>query len=113
MKNIKGGGATVNIFSDIPQSLPDELIETLTEGESVRIKRIVSRGHASPEGFWYDQVDNEWIMLLSGSAAVEIEGRGEVALSAGDYLLLPAHCRHRVNRTDSDADTVWLAVYFN
>jgi len=103
----------MNIRDGIPDSLPEEMVDMLATGRGVRIERIVSRGHASPEGFWYDQNENEWVMLVTGSAVLEIEGRGEVPLSPGDYLLLPAHCRHRVVRTDAEIETIWLAVFFS
>jgi len=101
-----------NLFDAIPASLPDEVTAVLCSGADVRIERTVSRGHASPDGFWYDQEEHEWVLLVAGSAALEIEGQGEVELAPGDYLLLPAHCRHRVTRTASATDTIWLALFF-
>jgi len=102
-----------NLFRDIPSDLKEERVEPLVAGDGVRIERIVSRGHASPEGFWYDQEENEWVMLLAGSAGVAFEGRAEViSLAPGDWLEIPAHTRHRVEWTDPDADTVWLAVFY-
>lgn len=103
-----------NMFEALPQALPDEVVQTLLAGEGVRIERIVSRGHASPEGFWYDQGEHEWVLLLAGSAVLQIEGeQGVRELLAGDYLLLPAHVRHRVVSTEAQRQTVWLAVFFH
>ena len=102
-----------NLFRDIPSDLKEERVEPLVAGDGVRIERIVSRGHASPEGFWYDQEENEWVMLLAGSAGIAFEERAEVvSLSPGDCLEIPAHTRHRVEWTDPDGDTLWLAVFY-
>lgn len=87
-----------------------EEIKTLFSAKGVRIEQIVSRGQPSPEGFWYDQPDAEWVVLLKGSATLSVDGERNVELGAGDYVLIPAHVRHRVERVSSDA--LWLAVHF-
>ena len=102
-----------NIYSDIPAELTDELVEVLSENPDIRIERIVSRGHRSPDSFWYDQDENEFVLLMSGAAKLFFEAEDEsVHLEAGDYLVIPAHRRHRVAWTAPDRDSVWLAVYF-
>ena len=102
-----------NIFQEVPTTLPDELMETLLTREKFRIQRIVSHGHVSPPGFWYDQEENEWVILLSGAARLTLEGRPEpIQLAPGDYLNIPAHLRHRLEWTHPDQDTVWLAVFY-
>ena len=102
-----------NIYSDIPYELPEELVEVISESQGVRIERIISRGHRSPEGFWYDQEENEFVLLVSGEAKLLFEKENEeVCLEAGDYLVIPAHKRHRVVWTAPDRETVWLAVHF-
>lgn len=104
----------MNLFADIPQQLPDELMETLAESGAVRVERIVSRGHASPDDFWYDQERDEFVVLLSGSAGLRIEGEPEARiLKPGDWLVIPAHQRHRVEWTAADEDTVWLALHYD
>ncbi|MBO9492673.1 cupin domain-containing protein [Thalassotalea sp. G20_0] len=103
-----------NLFEHIPEELPEELFETLQESGGVKIERIVSRGHTTPTGEWYDQPWDEWVVLLSGSAALEFDGeRAAVTLHAGDYVMLPSGCRHRVAWTQPDVDTIWLAVHVN
>lgn len=102
-----------NIFSALPESLSEELFQTLAESESVRIERIVSHGHGTPEGEWYDQERDEWVLLLTGSAGLLFEGEESPRrLEAGDCVLIPAHCRHRVAWTDSHVRSIWLAVHF-
>ncbi|HSR87676.1 MAG TPA: cupin domain-containing protein, partial [Pontiella sp.] len=99
----------------IPNDLPEELATVLAESKGAKIARIVSAGHASPKGFWYDQKENEWVLLVSGSAVMSIEresGVEQVELKPGDYLLLPAHQRHRVESTSQTEKTIWLAVYY-
>ena len=101
-----------NLFANIPGDLPEELIDILLEREGLRIERIVSSGHASPPDFWYDQATDEWVVLLSGSAGLSFEDSpDEVVLNPGDYLFIAAHRRHRVEWTNPDGDTVWLALH--
>ncbi len=102
-----------NVFEAIPVPTIDEFFETLLTHQSVTIERIVSHGHASPEDFWYDQETDEWVVLLTGSARLQFKGEADpVALNAGDFLFIPAHRKHRVEWTDPDVDSIWLAVYF-
>lgn len=106
----------MNLFSDIPDILPAELFTVLAEGEGVKIERIVSDGHASPTGFWYDQKQHEWVLLLAGSAVLSLEKDHTVErieLAPGDHLFIPAHQRHRVESTASGEKTIWLAVFYS
>jgi cupin 2 domain-containing protein len=100
-----------SLFVGIPDTLPAELVNVLARGDGVRIERIVSQGHVSPEGFWYNQGEDEWVVLLTGAARLRFEDI-EVKLSPGDYLHIPAHQQHRVEWTSPDEPTVWLAVHF-
>ncbi len=102
--------AAGNLFDGLPEALPEELFTLLAENKNTKIERIVSDGHASPEGFWYDQKQDEWVLLVSGSAVLEFEDE-RVELAPGDHLLIPAHRRHRVASTSPSKKTVWLAVY--
>jgi cupin 2 domain-containing protein len=102
----------MNLFENIPETLPDELMEVLAESPSVRVERIVSDGHASPEGFWYDQEQNEWVLLISGSAILEF-GDHRLEMNAGDHVLIPAHQKHRVASTSPSEKTIWLAVFYD
>ena len=101
-----------NLFLAIPDNLPAELFDTLVESESVRIERIVSRGHATPQDTWYDQDRAEWVLLLRGAARLAFADGRELELLPGDWLEIPAHRRHRVAWTDPAQDTVWLAVHY-
>ncbi len=106
-------GMISNLFAGIPECLPEELFECLAESDSVRIERIISHGHVTADGDWYDQEWDEWVLLLSGSAALQFEGEeGQRILEQGDFILIPAHCRHRVAWTDRHVKSVWLAVHF-
>lgn len=102
-----------NIYSDIPGMSPDEIFEVILRSDRCRIERIISRGHATARGVWYDQTENEWVILLKGKARLTLEGSHEpVEMSPGDYLHIPARCRHRVEYTDPDQETLWLAVHY-
>ena len=106
-------GEAGNLFAALPERLDLEQITALLASENLRIERIVSTGQASPPGFWYDQAWAEWVLLVAGSAGLLFEGEAEPrVLQAGDYLLIPAHQRHRVAWTDVDHPTLWLAVHF-
>ena len=100
-----------DLLRDLPADLPDELTETLVASDTVRIERIVSTGHASPEGFWYDQPEREFVLVVQGRARLEFEGGDPLDLEAGGWIDIPAHRRHRVAWTAPDEPTVWLAVY--
>lgn len=102
-----------NVFADIPAELPDELFQTLTSSGNIRIERILSRGHASPEGFWYCQEESEFVLLLQGEAClVFAEPASTQVLKPGDWLVIKPGERHRVEWTQADGDTLWLAVFF-
>jgi cupin 2 domain-containing protein len=102
-----------NLFEPTPDALADELFETLIETQAFKLERIVSAGHATPPGQWYDQERAEWVVLLSGSAALRFEGEaGARILRPGDHVLIPAHRRHRVEWTDPVNKTVWLALHY-
>lgn len=102
-----------NLFDDVPRALPAERTDVLLDTPGVRLERIVSTGHATPPGEWYDQDRDEWVVVLRGRARVRIEGEAEDrTLSVGDHLLLRAHVRHRVEWTDPAEPTIWLALFF-
>ena len=102
-----------NILADIPAELPQELFTSLLQNEQLHIERIVSRGHANAKDEWYDQTHEEWLILLQGEAILEFAEQEELKkLQAGDYLLIPSHCRHRVEWTAPNSDTIWLAIHF-
>ncbi|MBM4071258.1 MAG: cupin domain-containing protein [Planctomycetes bacterium] len=101
-----------NIFADLPARLPDEVVSILLQSSGLRIERIVSQGQASPDGFWYDQDQHEWVMILKGAARLRFED-GTVEMKPGDHLNIPAHKRHRVHWTTPDEPTIWLAVHYN
>ncbi len=101
-----------NIYLDIPDKFPDEIIETIFKSENVRIERIISKGHSSPENFWYNQEENEWVIVLEGKAEIKYDDDSTDILRKGDYLFIPAHKKHRVEWTSPDELTIWLAVFF-
>jgi cupin 2 domain-containing protein len=104
---------STNLFQDIPEGLNHELVERLLEQDTIRIERIVSRGQVSPTGFWYDQDEHEWVVVLTGQAKLQIKGEKDfVNLGPGDTYDLPAHTKHRVAWTAPNLDTIWLAVFW-
>jgi cupin 2 domain-containing protein len=102
-----------NIFDGIPSALTEELFTTIHTAKKFRLERIVSQGQCSPQGFWYDQNENEWLIVLEGNAAIQFDGDPEpVELKAGSFLYIPAHAKHRVARTSQTQQTVWLAIHY-
>ena len=104
-----------NIFKDIPSGLPDELVERIAGDaeKGIIIERIISRRHASPPGFWYDQDKNEFVIVLKGKAGLLFKDRDKlIEMSPGDYIEIPAHRLHRVEWTSAEEETIWLAIHY-
>ena len=99
-----------NFFSNLPASAAAELTTVLLQNPALRIERIASFRHASPHGFWYDQAHEEWVMLVRGTATLRWHDGASEDLVAGDFRLIAAGRRHRVEQTSHDA--LWLAVHF-
>ena len=105
---------TINsLYQDLPDALAEEVIETLVQSEHVRIERIVSRGQCSAQDDWYDQAENEWVLVLQGRARLQMADGELHELAAGDYIQIPAHHKHRVAWTDDQQDTIWLAIFYS
>lgn len=105
-----------NIF-ELPEQLPgEELFETLFEtswhNDQISFKRIISTGQTTPEGEWYDQEQNEWLIVLQGSGELSYEDNSRIKLTTGDYLYIPAHQKHRVEYTSTEPPCIWLALFF-
>lgn len=102
-----------NLLAALPTAPPDaEQFEALWQSAAVRVERIVSWGHATPTGEWFDQAADEWVVLLTGAARLRVDGRSDLLeMKPGDWVLLPARLRHRVEWTDPAGPTVWLAVH--
>lgn len=101
-----------NLLHPLPSALAAEQFDSLINSANVRLERIMSQGQITPAGEWYDQAENEWVILLQGAARIAYADGTEIALQVGDSVLLPAHCRHRVSWTQPDDITVWLAMFF-
>lgn len=101
-----------NISNNIPKIVPDEIFETLFSQGPVKVERIISQGQCSADNDWYDQVQDEWIILLEGHAKLQFQAEPAlIDLKSGDYLLIPAYTKHRVHWTDPDIKTIWLAIH--
>jgi len=102
-----------NIFENLPSDLSSEDFIDLVKSENVRIERIVSFGQTSPESGWYDQNENEWVIVLEGLGTIQFEDGSEITLKKGDFVNIPAHKKHKVIETDKNNITIWLAVFYN
>ncbi|MCG7536659.1 cupin domain-containing protein [Pseudoalteromonas sp. OOF1S-7] len=101
-----------NLFSNLPADLSEEVFQTLLSHEQLKIERIVSKGHTSPPQDWYDQDEHEWVLVLQGAGELTFEDGRIERLSVGDYINIPAHCKHKVSWTDPEQETVWLAIFY-
>ncbi len=103
-----------NIFSDLPDNLPEEIFETLISCESVKIERIISpKSYKMPDDKWFNEDTDEFVILLKGSAALLFKAKNErVILKPGDYIYIPRNIEHNVESTDKEVQTIWLAVHF-
>jgi cupin 2 domain-containing protein len=101
----------LNIFTDPGIEDTKELFEVIATLDDARIERIITQKPYSSPGQWYNQEQDEWVVLLRGNATIEIRDQGLIELRSGDYIMLPAHCQHRITRTSADPACIWLAVH--
>ena len=97
---------------NVPADTGHEVFEVIANNDNVKIERITSRGHSSPDSGWYDQDDHEWVMVLKGEAGLSFEDGTVVELREGDYVLIQPHERHRVVYTSAETETIWLAIHY-
>ena len=102
----------MNIFTNVKDNLPEEEFLELASSEYIKIERIISTGQQSPEGYWYDQEQSEWVLVLAGRGVLEFANGHVIELNQGDYVNIPAHQKHRVKATSTDEATVWLAIHY-
>ena len=100
-----------NLFPGVPDKLDKELIEVLLQSENIKVERIVSKGHTSPETGWYDQLQNEWVVIIKGEALITFENK-EISLKEGSYINITAHTKHKVSWTHPQLETIWLAIHY-
>jgi cupin 2 domain-containing protein len=101
-----------NLLASIPNAAGGEIVTSLVTRSGVRFERIVSQGQASPEGFWYDQAEHEFVLLVQGHAELEFADGRVVTLRPGDWLEIEARVRHRIRSTARDEPTVWLVAFY-
>jgi cupin 2 domain-containing protein len=100
-----------NLFANLPELSGSEASLGLFETPSIKIQRIVSQSYSSPPGFWYDQDEDEWVIVVRGEATLEFEAGDLVRMKEGDYVTIPRHVKHRIQQTDPR--TIWLAVHIH
>ena len=106
--------STGHLFTGIPTALSAERFDTLLQTGACRLERIISIGHATAPGEWYDQDGDEWVILLQGRAGLRFADEDAVRLlTPGDYVWIPAHRRHRVEWTSQRPPAIWLALHLD
>lgn len=100
-----------NLFANIPQTISEEVFQTILLSENFKIERIISKGQKSEKDFWYDQDQHEWVMVIKGEARLQFQDK-TLVLKPGDYINIPAHEKHRVDWTTPDEETIWLAIFY-
>ena len=103
---------TGNIFDSIPSKFNDEVFGSIVDKDGIKIERILSAGHTSPEQGWYDQDQDEWVIVIQGGATIEFDDGRLSTLEQGDYINIPSRTKHKVVWTDPEIVTVWLAVFY-
>lgn len=103
-----------NIF-DIPEGNPDEqeTFETVIENKNLLIERIITHKPYDSPGEWYNQEKDEWVVLIEGEAELELKDEKKIKLFKGDYIFIPAHKIHRINKSGNEEKCIWLAVHGN
>jgi len=101
-----------NIFTTENKKYENEIFETILQNDCILLERIISDGQTTPDGKWYDDDRDEWVLLLKGKAEIEFEDGEKVGLLPGDYLLIKANRRHKVTYTDLQNKTIWLTLYY-
>lgn len=104
-------GMQMNLYDSVPDCFPEELTQILHQSGSIRIERIVSCGQVTPDDFWYDQDEEEWIVLLEGEAVLLMEPGKTISLRKGETLLIPPHQKHKVIHTSCEPQCIWLCVF--
>ena len=102
----------MNIFSEIPDRLKDELFEDIISSKNIKIERIISDGHTSPKNGWYESKQNEWVILLQGEAILSFDKGDDLTLNVGDYVNIPSLKKHKVSYTSLSQKSIWLAIYY-
>ncbi len=103
-----------NLFECIPETAAGEIFETIIKKKNFKLERIISEGQATPPGEWYDQDRHEWVIVLQGSAGLQFKAEAEIRImKAGDWINIPAHKKHRVEWTDAEQKTIWLALHYD
>lgn len=100
-----------NVFENIIIDKEQEQFFELIKNDNIRIEKIVSNGQSSPINFWYEQKENEFVLILKGNAILEYEDK-DVILKEGDFVNIKAFTKHRVKYTNKDEPTIWLAVFY-
>lgn len=83
-----------------------ESFQTLLEHKNIKIQKILSCDYKN--GHWYEQAEDEWVVLLQGEATLEYSDSTQ-KLSSGDFIFIPRTTKHRVVHTSKDA--LWLALF--
>lgn len=102
-----------NLFVNLPVNQMEEIFETLFQKSGITIERIVSTGQSSPDEGWYEQNQDEWVLVVQGNAILGFEDEDELALSVGDYVLIPSMVKHKVISTSENPATIWLAIHIH
>ena len=101
-----------NIFANLVKNNDKEIFQEILSKNNIKIERIVSYGQSSPKEGWYDQENDEWVMVLRGKAILSFKDSDDVVLESGEYINIPAHTKHKVSWTTPDEETIWLAVHY-
>ena len=101
-----------NIFQSIPENLDEEIFDLLIQNKNIKVERIISKGQTSPKSGWYNQEQDEWVIVLKGEAIISFRDGEDISLKVGSHINIPAHTQHKVKWTNPDRETIWLAIHY-
>lgn len=101
-----------NLLHKVKKDIPKEIFETILSSNNIKIERIISKGHTTPKGEWYNQDENEFVLVIKGDAELLFENDERIIMKEGDYIIIPAHKKHRVEKTNLRQETIWLVIFY-
>lgn len=102
-----------NIFRGLLPAPGHDCAETVAEGATWRLELIRSNASCTSEDEWLNTTESIWMLLLRGSARLQLRDPEDVAdLSAGDHLMIPSGRPYRLLRTDPPPGTLRLELHW-
>jgi len=99
-----------NLLDNIPFTSKNEIFNTIISNDNIKIERIISYGQTTPKDYWYNQEEDEFVLILKGDAKIQYDDGSIHILNTNDSLYIQSHQKHKVTYTANP--TIWLAIFF-